>query len=222
LLSIWETIPSFLLKKQPIAFGVSSDLNLQSQSPWSLFNGTWSLFNGTWLQRPGELEHRLRFESEKINSKWNRLQGTLTFVRIPFGLAPHGDKYNIFIHIYAYIHTYIHTYIHIYTYENMHICLYILIYLHTSRSGPWCKNYIKCLYIYIHIYARIYIHTYIHTYIRTNVHIYIYIDRSTYHLDWPFIKKPIIYTFIYIHSYIYIHTYIHTHVHTCIHTCVHT
>ena len=26
---------------QPIAFGVSLNLNLQSQSPWSLFNGTW-------------------------------------------------------------------------------------------------------------------------------------------------------------------------------------
>ena len=26
---------------QPIAFGVSFNLNLQSQSPWSLFNGTW-------------------------------------------------------------------------------------------------------------------------------------------------------------------------------------
>jgi len=27
--------------EHPIAFGVSFNLNLQSQSPWSLFNGTW-------------------------------------------------------------------------------------------------------------------------------------------------------------------------------------
>ena len=26
---------------QPLAFGVSLNLNLQSQSPWSLFKGTW-------------------------------------------------------------------------------------------------------------------------------------------------------------------------------------
>ena len=30
-----------LKHEQPIAFGVSCNLNLQSQSPWSLFNGTW-------------------------------------------------------------------------------------------------------------------------------------------------------------------------------------
>ena len=44
---------------QPIAFGVSFNLNLQSQSPWSLFNGTWC--KKTW-----ELDHRLRFENEEM------------------------------------------------------------------------------------------------------------------------------------------------------------
>ena len=43
---------------EPIAFGVSFDHNLQSQSYWSLFNGTWP-------KRPRELDHRLRFEEEK-------------------------------------------------------------------------------------------------------------------------------------------------------------
>ena len=33
---------------QPIAFGVSLNHNLHSQSPWSLFIGTWQ-------KRPGEL-----------------------------------------------------------------------------------------------------------------------------------------------------------------------
>jgi len=44
---------------QPIAFGVSFKLNLQSQSPWSLFNGTWQ-------KRPRELDYRLRFEIEEV------------------------------------------------------------------------------------------------------------------------------------------------------------
>ena len=44
---------------QPIAFGVSFNLNLQSQSHWSLFNGTWQ-------KRPRELENRLRFEKEEM------------------------------------------------------------------------------------------------------------------------------------------------------------
>jgi len=40
---------------QAIAFGVSFNLILQSQSYWSLFNGTWQ-------KRPGELDHRLKNE----------------------------------------------------------------------------------------------------------------------------------------------------------------
>jgi len=44
---------------QFIAFGVSSHLNLQSQSHWSLFNGTWQ-------KRPRELDHRLREEIEEM------------------------------------------------------------------------------------------------------------------------------------------------------------
>jgi len=40
---------------QPIACGVSFNLNLPSQSHWSLFNGTWQ-------KRPRELDHRLGFE----------------------------------------------------------------------------------------------------------------------------------------------------------------
>jgi len=41
---------------QPVAFGVSFNLNPQSQSHWSLFNGTWQ-------KRPRELDHRWRFEN---------------------------------------------------------------------------------------------------------------------------------------------------------------
>jgi len=44
---------------QPVAFAVSFNVNLQSQSPWSLFNGTWQ-------KKPRELDHRLRFENEEM------------------------------------------------------------------------------------------------------------------------------------------------------------
>ena len=44
---------------QAIAFGVSFNLILQSQSYWSLFNGTWQ-------KRPGELDYRLRSEIEEM------------------------------------------------------------------------------------------------------------------------------------------------------------
>ena len=44
---------------RPFAFGVSFNLNLQSQS-------VWSLFNGTWQKKPRELDYQLRFEIEEI------------------------------------------------------------------------------------------------------------------------------------------------------------
>jgi len=45
---------------QPIALGNSLNLNLQSQSHWSLFNGTWQ-------KRPRELDSPLRFEIEEMS-----------------------------------------------------------------------------------------------------------------------------------------------------------
>jgi len=59
-LGIW------VIEVQPIAFGVSFNLNLQSQSHWSLFDGTWQT-------RPRELEYWSRFEIEEWHSKCNRL-----------------------------------------------------------------------------------------------------------------------------------------------------
>ena len=51
--SLWFTV------LQPDAFGVSLNLSLQSQYPWSLFNGTWQ-------KRPRELDRRLRLEIEEM------------------------------------------------------------------------------------------------------------------------------------------------------------
>ena len=42
-----------------VAFGMSFHLNLKSQSPWSLFNGTWQ-------KRIRKLDYRLRFEIKEI------------------------------------------------------------------------------------------------------------------------------------------------------------
>jgi len=44
---------------QPIAFGVSFNLNLQYQFGCSLFNGTWQ-------KRPRELDQQLRIEMEEM------------------------------------------------------------------------------------------------------------------------------------------------------------
>ena len=62
-------------KLQPIVFGVSINLNLQSQSHWSLFNGTYR-----------EQDHRLRFENEETTL---RMQKALVSDSIsPW--SPHG------------------------------------------------------------------------------------------------------------------------------------
>ena len=50
---------TFAIILQPIAFGVSLNLNLQYQSPWSLFIGTWQ-------KRTREQDDRLRFEFEEM------------------------------------------------------------------------------------------------------------------------------------------------------------
>ena len=48
-----------IVTKAPIAFGVPFNLNLQSQSHWSLFIGTWK-------KRRKRLDHRLRFANEEM------------------------------------------------------------------------------------------------------------------------------------------------------------
>jgi len=59
---------------QSIAFGVSFNLNLQSQSPWSLFNGTWQ-------KRPRKLDDRLRSEIEEMTLQ---MQQTVPLILAPF------------------------------------------------------------------------------------------------------------------------------------------
>jgi len=44
---------------QPIEFGMPFNLNLQSQS-------NWSLFNGTWQTRSREQDYRLRFKIKEM------------------------------------------------------------------------------------------------------------------------------------------------------------
>jgi len=54
-LTIGVTRENFYQQLQPIAFGLSFNLNLESQYPWSLLNGIWK-------KRPRGLDHRLKFE----------------------------------------------------------------------------------------------------------------------------------------------------------------
>ena len=60
---------------QPIASGVSFILNLQSQSHWSLFNGTWQ-------KRPRELDYRLRFENEEMTLQMQKAVFRIHIVHI--------------------------------------------------------------------------------------------------------------------------------------------
>ena len=46
---------------QPIAFGLSLNLNLPGQS-----QSHWFLFKGSWQKRPRTLDHRLKFENEEM------------------------------------------------------------------------------------------------------------------------------------------------------------
>jgi len=62
-------------KTQPTAFGVSFNLNLQSQSHWSIFNRTRQ-------ERPTEIDHRWDLRVKKRQSKWNRLHMTHARCRI--------------------------------------------------------------------------------------------------------------------------------------------
>ena len=55
---LWQVMGFQVHLVQRIAFGLSFNLNLQSQSAWSLFKGMWQ-------KRPREINHRLRFEDEE-------------------------------------------------------------------------------------------------------------------------------------------------------------
>jgi len=90
---------------QPIAFGVSVNLNLQSRSHWSLFNRTWQ-------KRPRELDDRLRFEIEEMTLQ---MQQAVPLVWSLFPWCIWCATYlQPLLAVYIYIH--IHIYVYIYTY----------------------------------------------------------------------------------------------------------
>jgi len=92
---------------QPIAFGVSFDLILQSQS-------NWSLFNGTWQKRHQELDNRLRFEFREITLQMHEAniywQGYIYWHSRDLDLCISIYMYYIFIYIYVYIYICIYIY----------------------------------------------------------------------------------------------------------------
>jgi len=114
---------------QPIAFGVSFDFNLQSQSPWSLFNETWQ-------KRPRKLEHRLRFEIEEMT------------LQIQQAVHPNmcAKTWAVFICTYIYVYQSIHACV----YRCIHICTWIYVYT--------CCNMYRCKYTCVRIYTYTYIY----------------------------------------------------------------
>jgi len=90
----WHTATHVYI--QPIAFGVSFYLNLQSQSHWSLLNGTWQ-------KRPRELDYWLRFER---NDTPNAIGCTCIHLRI---------RVCIRTWINACMHRQVHSYIYVHT-----------------------------------------------------------------------------------------------------------
>ena len=88
---------------QPVAFGVSLDLILESQS-------SRSLSNGTWQKRPSELDHRLSFEIGELTlhlQKHVSRQSHIFWLLVPL--------LNLFRDIYIYTYIYVYIYIYIYT-----------------------------------------------------------------------------------------------------------
>ena len=89
----------------PVAFGVSLNLNLQSQSPWSHFDGTRK-------KRPGALDHRLRFENEEmtlqmryhINRSVTRFVGSL-ILQVSFAKEPYKRDDTLQKRLYYHINT---------------------------------------------------------------------------------------------------------------------
>jgi len=65
---------------QPITFGVSFNLNLQSQYRWSLCNGTWQ-------KTPEGLDPRLRFEGKKFS-----VESSLQLISSNFWLWKRNDS----------------------------------------------------------------------------------------------------------------------------------
>ena len=78
-----------MLNIQPITFGVSFILYLQSQSQWSLLNGTW--------QKRPRTRHQIRFEKQEITLQMQyavRLSPTVCFILN----ASHHNHFTIFEH----------------------------------------------------------------------------------------------------------------------------
>ena len=182
---------------QPIAVGVSFNLNLQPLSPWSLFHRLWQ-------KRPRELEHQSRFEIEemthsKCNMQYNVCNDVLSCCML------------------SYTHT--HTYAQprtfsLYSAENESMCVRVmgcrLSYIHTfskTHRDLFCTSRVDRTPCFSFPDSR-----YTKTHARARPNIYVCVpDMYTY--------RPPSLSFA---DSLYTHTHEHTHTHTHTHTNTHT
>jgi len=159
-------------KVQPIAFGVSFNLNLQSQSHSSLLNETWQ-------KRPNELNHSLGFETEEITHQMQQAANSdlLIYMRVYIYRSIciyricacacanimdcsvcmctliYTDLRVYIVCTHTYIHIYIYTYIHIYIVRYMYTCIHIYMYTYIYCT-KYCTIYVcMCTYTHIYIYT---------------------------------------------------------------------
>jgi len=146
------------LQLQPIAFRMAFNSNLQSQS-------LWSLFNGTWQTRPGELDHRLRFENEESTFHSNRQ----SLLECRLYHTPTHTRQTMY-------HTPTHTPTHTRhrlrfeneesTFQSNRLCLSLPCHSHPSSAIAECK---PCT-IHRHTHRHTHAHTLAHTLAHAHMH----------------------------------------------------
>jgi len=141
---------------QPIAVGASCNLILQSQS-------SWSLCNGTWQKRHSELGNRLSLQSGEMT----RPMQQAVFVLF---ICAYQQKW--YMNIYVCIHICTNICIRIY----IHTYIYILIYV---CRNVWIKLDID---IWIQTCMRVYIHVYISEYTCTCTNKYVFTYAGIKHI----------------------------------------
>ena len=138
---------------QPIAFGVSLNLNLQSHSPWSLFIGTWQIY--TYTVTANTLQscmhtQSLRIHSHCIHSKepTARVTAYTPYNSSPIYLHPHCSqkKYSA-----LYTHTVTVPCIHtqsqcpVYTHSHLFICALMQSRANINRDTvTWLQSIVSC------------------------------------------------------------------------------
>ena len=141
-----------LQKQQPIAFEDSFNLNLESQSRWSLFNGTWQ-------KRPRELDHRLSLKKEEMTLQMQWAVHFYTYTHVHKCIHVHkSDLYIVCLNtVYVfYIYTRVHECVRVHKFD-----LYVVCIIHVCEFNLFivCLNtvYVHFIYTLMHMSAYLYV-----------------------------------------------------------------